>query len=122
MVQYAQVIFAGLDHNIDDVVTSGGDDQAGKKKLPYSKPIPKSFQASWKEAPPPNAHYDGPQAAYGGGMNEPGTISLQELQHQATAVVAFGNVYPVLAGSNLYMSILSGEVAVKDVLRSEFLI
>ena len=46
-------------------------------------------------------------------------MSLQELQRQATAVVAFGNVYPVIAGSNLYMSVLSGEGAVKEVLRSE---
>ena len=53
---------------------------------------------------------------------EQGTISLQELQRQATAVVAFGNVYPVLAGSNLFMSIMAGEGAVKDVLRSEFLL
>ena len=48
-------------------------------------------------------------------------MSLQELQRQATAVVAFGNVYPVLPGSNLYMSILSGEMSVKDILRSEFI-
>jgi hypothetical protein len=51
-----------------------------------------------------------------------GVISLQELQRQATAVVAFGNVYPVVGGSNLYMAVLSGEGAVKDVLRTEFLL
>ena len=45
---------------------------------------------------------------------EPGVMSLQELQRQATAVVAFGNVFPVIAGSNLFMSVLSGEGAVKD--------
>ena len=44
---------------------------------------------------------------------------FQDLQRQATAIVAFGNVYPVLPGSNLYMSILNGEMAVKDCLRSE---
>ena len=54
-------------------------------------------------------------------MDDPNCISLQELQRQATAVVAFGGVYPVLPGSNLFMAILSGEMAVKDVLRSEFL-
>ncbi len=67
-------------------------------------------------APPP----------FGGGgpppMNmDPNCISLQELQRQATAVVAFGNVYPVLPGSNLFMSIPGGERAVKDVIRAEFL-
>lgn len=53
---------------------------------------------------------------------EPGVMSLQELQRQATAVVAFGNVFPVIAGSNLFMSVLSGEGAVKDVLRTECLL
>jgi hypothetical protein len=53
---------------------------------------------------------------------EPGVLSLQELQRQATAVVAFGSVYPVIAGSNLFMSVLAGEGAVKDVLRSEFML
>ena len=54
-------------------------------------------------------------------MDDPNCISLQELQRQATAVVGCGGVYPVLPGSNLFMAILSGEMAVKDVLRSEFL-
>lgn len=53
---------------------------------------------------------------------EPGVMSLQELQRQATAVVAFGNVYPVIVGSNLFMSVLSGEGAVKDVLRTDFML
>ena len=66
---------------------------------------------------PVNQYGSGPQQV----DMEPGTLSLHELQRQATAVVAFGNVYPVLAGSNLYMAVLSGEFAVKDVLRSEFL-
>ena len=54
-------------------------------------------------------------------MEQNDFMSLQELQRQATAVVAFGNVYPVLPGSNLYVSIISGEMTVKDILRSEFL-
>ena len=45
---------------------------------------------------------------------------FQDLQRQATAVVAFGNVCPVLPGSNLWNSILNGEMAVKDCLRTEF--
>ena len=43
------------------------------------------------------------------------------MQRQATAVVAFGNVYPVLPGSNLFLSIVGGERAVKEVIRTEFL-
>ena len=45
---------------------------------------------------------------------------FKDLQRQATAVVAFGNVCPVLPGSNLWNSILNGEMAVKDCLRTEF--
>lgn len=105
-----------------------------RKKVPYAKPIPRSFQASWagvggppegpnyERMPPPN-NYQQPQQQqqqYQGSVWSDHSISLQELQRNATAVVAFGNVYPVLQGSNLYMSILSGERAVKDVLRSEF--
>jgi len=108
------------------------------KKTPYSKPIPKNFQNSWNDigsgAPPPPL----PQNMVGGippsggpegpppnfmpqGPPPPGGISLQELQRQATAIVAFGNVYPVLPGSNLFMAIMNGEMAVKDCLRNEFL-
>jgi hypothetical protein len=150
-----------LDSNPDDL--NNAEEGHGKKRIPYSKPIPKSFVASWNdnteyppdypqdypqdyppgpgEMPSPfegpsQAHqpqfggpsrppFGGPPDQYGPGPQgdrESGVISLHELQRQATAVVAFGNVYPVLAGSNLYMAVLSGEIAVKDVLRSEFLL
>ena len=79
----------------------------------------------------PPGHMTGPPGIGGLRPNNSGNVgsegdnsdfmSLQELQRQATAVVAFGNVYPMLPGSNLYMSVLSGEMSVKDILRSEFL-
>jgi polyadenylation factor subunit 2 len=127
----------GQDRGRDRGRDRGLDYEDSRKKTPYSKPIPKSFQNSWNDVgagpPLPQAHQQLPpqQQQQGGpvpqqqpadfGPPGPGCISLQELQRQATAVVAFGNVYPVLPGSNLFMSILSGEMAVKDVLRSEFL-
>lgn len=129
--------------NVTDGVTlpglDGGGINSAHKKTPYAKPIPKSFQNSWNDTmssggagpPPPGggtASGPPPGMDFNFGMRPPNMqqddancISLQELQRQATAVVAFGNVYPVLPGSNLFMSILSGEMAVKDVLRSEFL-
>lgn len=55
------------------------------------------------------------------GALPPGCISLEDLQNKATAVVAFGNVYPVLPRSNLCLAIMSGENAVKECLRNEFL-
>jgi hypothetical protein len=72
--------------------------------------------------PPPSQQQQHQQFGGNGTPLESGSISLQELQRQATAVVAFGNVYPVLAGSNLFMAVMAGEGAVKDVLRSEFLL
>ncbi len=84
----------------------------GNKKTPYSKPIPQSFQASWNDMGSTPAALRPPP---------PGSISLMELQKSATAVVAFGNVFPVLAGSDLYMSIGQGENAVREVLRKESL-
>ena len=69
-----------------------------------------------QDGPPPNFRPQGPQ-----GPLPPGCITLQDLQRQATAVVAFGNVYPVLPGANLFLSIMNGEMAVKECLRSEFI-
>ena len=122
---------------------SGDMEQSSeKKKTPYAKPIPRNFQASWSGSGPPpegplmnrmpppgNYRPMGPPLPMLGQpvpgqqeqqMRPENAISLQELQRQATAVVAFGNVYPVLPGSNLFMSILSGERAVKEVIRAEF--
>ncbi len=113
---------------------SSDDSPAGPnlpKKTPYAKPIPKSFQASWNDTgmmvanqqqvdafqPPPQQQ----QQPFGMPPPRPDAIPLRELQAHATAVVAFGNVYPVLPGSNLYLSILGGERAVKDVIRTEFM-
>lgn len=95
-------------------------EEDNRKKTPYSKPIPKNFQNSWNDVqvPPVQAPVQAP-------MQESipsGCLSLQELQRQATAVVAFGNVYPVLPGSNLFMSINKGEMAVKDCLRNELIL
>ncbi len=121
----------GLDQELDMAAER-------KQRTPFAKPIPKSFQARWNQtgddhtmAPPPS-HYGNANLTPLGApptaqslsapQNLPhDCLSLQELQRQATAVVAFGNVYPVLPGSNLSLSILSGEQSVKDVIRTEFL-
>ena len=71
--------------------------------------------------PPPGNLHPNNGSGLGSEIDNSDVMSLQELQRQATAIVAFGNVYPVLPGSNLYMSILSGEMNVKDILRNEFL-
>ena len=109
-------------------------DHGGRKKMPYSKPIPKNFQNSWNDinsGPPPSAQHPGshpmhPQHPHQQQNNPdfipPDCLSLQDLQRQATAIVAHSNVFPVLPGSNLFMSIVGGEYAVKEVLSREFLL
>ena len=42
----SRCFFVGLDNNIDDSANPSLD-AAGKKKVPYSKPIPKNFQARY---------------------------------------------------------------------------
>eukprot|EP00095_Tigriopus_kingsejongensis_P005051 maker-scaffold1150_size58936-snap-gene-0.17 protein:Tk05051 transcript:maker-scaffold1150_size58936-snap-gene-0.17-mRNA-1 annotation:"AGAP001362-PA" len=139
----SQMGIPGLDP-AEEAASGGanGNHMMEKKKVPYAKPIPKQFQNSWNTgdapasmAPHPTLGssaqaFDPPLGQGGypqkgpsmqGGPSPAGCISLQELQRQATAVVAFGQVYPVLPGSNLFMSIPSGEPAVRDVLRNEFL-
>jgi len=102
-----------------------------RKKTPYSKPIPRSFQASWNATPgaggpgadmPPLSHMmPGPLPPQVSQPPHPEAITLLELQRRVTAVVAFGNVFPILPGSNLSTAIVGGEHSVKDVLCNEFL-
>merc|ERR1711892_1201282 len=48
------------------------------------------------------------------------TLPLAMLQQQATAIVARGQIIPVLPGSALYDSIMGGEGGIKEVLAREF--
>jgi len=144
----AQTSIPGLDFN--GPLDTGPE--VAKKKQPFSKPIPKSFQASWDEpvpgepergvkrtfgdrdsvsggAPPTQGfgHRGGQGHSQEGSRKEnlpPPTIvqhlALGQLQQQATAIVAKGQIIPVLPGSPLYHSIMVGEDAVKEVLAREF--
>jgi len=47
-------------------------------------------------------------------------ITLSQLQQEATAVVAQGQVVPVLPGGQLYQAIGAGEMAIREVLLREF--
>ena len=140
----ASASIPGLDSNAKEDVS---DPFEKKIKTPYAKPIPKNFEASWNSLPgqgppppfnngPPNATLndrpnnvfnDRPNNVYSQSGGPPSMqpedecISLEELQRQTTAVVAFGQVFPVYPGSSLSMAIRNGEHAVKEVLRNEFL-
>ena len=108
-----------------------------KKKQPFSKPIPKSFQASWNTDNAPDSErgtkrsYDG-GAGRGGQVSGPGqeapmsgpgpatgSIPLAMLQQQAASIVAKGQIVPILQASPLHRSLIGGETAIKDVLMRE---
>jgi len=112
-----------------------------RKKQPFAKPIPKSFQASWDEPAPESDRgvkrgFGEREAGLGQGPGVqvqresvsrkenlppvPKQIPLAQLQQTATAIVAKGQIVPVLQGSPLARSILGGELAIKDVLVREF--
>ena len=127
--------FHGLEDPLDD-----------RKKQPFSKPIPKSFQANWNTEAAEQER--GVKRAFGGGEGVGGssgglgrgalgpghsqegsrkenkppstTMPLAMLQQQATAIVARGQIIPVLPGSALYHSIVGGEGGIKEVLAREF--
>merc|ERR1719204_1397228 len=143
------------------------DLETGRKKQPFSKPIPRSFQNSWNDSNGepgynmegafgerdggahggpggqhggPHGGPFGPQGGGGPGYNMEGEmggaisrkenvaptgpgaqpIPLGQLQTAATAIVAKGQIIPVLPGSALFHAIQGGENAVRDVLARDF--
>ena len=106
---------------------------AEKKKQPFSKPIPKSFQANWNTDGAGDGER-GVKRSYDGGRGPAGAqensrkenqpppappIPLATLQQQATAIVAKGQIIPILPASPLYLSLINGENSLKDILVRE---
>jgi len=109
-----------------------------KKKQPFSKPIPKSFQSSWNTDNAPDSDR-GTKRPYEAGAGRGGQVSglgpeimapmssgpgsgsipLAMLQQQAASIVAKGQIIPLLPASPLYHSLSGGEAAIKDVLVRE---
>lgn len=113
------------------------DPMIDQRKLPFAKPIPENFQSNWNKA---GAEPDrGVKRAFGeregssfrGGPGQAqdnrkenvppvNSISLQQLQQEATAIVAKGKIIPIVPGSPLYHAIVNGEGPIKDILSREF--
>jgi len=108
-----------------------------QRKLPFAKPIPENFQSNWNKAGAEpdrgvkrsfgeregSGHRGGPgQAQDNRKENVPpmNSISLQQLQQEATAIVAKGQIIPIVPGSPLYHAIVNGEGPIKDILSREF--
>jgi len=102
-----------------------------QRKLPFAKPIPENFQANWNKegaedrgVKRPFRDREGRGAAGQENRKEnvppANSISLQQLQQEATAIVAKGQIIPILPGAPLYHAIAGGEAAIKDILSREF--
>ncbi|CAH1115607.1 unnamed protein product [Psylliodes chrysocephalus] len=100
----------GLD--LDNVVN---EEKSKPKKVPFSKPIPRNFQAQWNETTDDSA----------GALNEvisqiventPGVVPLQQLA--PNAIVIYGKLIPVEPGSKLEQAIADGPEALQKYIAS----
>ncbi|XP_018325750.1 pre-mRNA 3' end processing protein WDR33 [Agrilus planipennis] len=98
-----------------DLLGGSIDDKAKTKKVPYSKPIPRNFQAQWNETIDDTS----------GTLNEvlsqiventPGVVPLQKIN--PSAIIVAGKLIPVEPGSKLESAIAEGPDALNKFLRS----
>ncbi|KAM3965896.1 pre-mRNA 3' end processing protein WDR33-like [Aphomia sociella] len=80
------------------------------KKVPYSKPIPRNFQAQWNHGPSSD---DAATEALTQALVEsvPGAIPLQQIT--PSAIFIYGKLIPVEPGSKLEKAISDGPLALK---------
>lgn len=78
------------------------------KKVPYSKPIPRNFQAQWNHGPSEDATEALTQAIV---ESVPGAVPLQQIS--PTAIVIYGKLIPVEPGSKLEKAISDGPLSLK---------
>lgn len=85
------------------------------KKVPYSKPIPRNFQAQWNHGP---SNDESATEALTQALAEsvPGAIPLQQIT--PSAIVIYGKLIPVEAGSKLEKAISEGPLALKKYIAS----
>ncbi|CAK1555620.1 unnamed protein product [Leptosia nina] len=80
------------------------------KKVPYSKPIPRNFQAQWNHGPSMD---DAATEALTQALVEsvPGAVPLHQIQ--PSAIFVYGRLIPVEMGSKLEKAIADGPIALK---------
>ncbi|KAG5883157.1 hypothetical protein JTB14_033408 [Gonioctena quinquepunctata] len=92
-----------------------GDDKHKPKKVPFSKPIPRNFQAQWNETNDDST----------GALNEvitqiventPGVVPLQQIA--PNAIIIYGKLIPVEPGSKLEKAIADGPDALQKFIAS----
>ncbi|KAK0075925.1 hypothetical protein PV325_006170 [Microctonus aethiopoides] len=98
----------GLD--LDHVVDEGK--KCANKKVPYSKPIPRNFQAQWNEMEAEDPEQVEALNAFVNQLIEttPGAVPLNEVT--PNAIILYGKMIPVEPGSKLAEAILKGNDAI----------
>ncbi|KAL1490489.1 hypothetical protein ABEB36_013174 [Hypothenemus hampei] len=89
----------GLDLDSNFLVN---EEKSKPKKVPFSKPIPRNFQAQWNET--------------GGPESTPGVVPLEKIA--PNAIIIYGKLIPVEAGSQLEKAISEGPDALQKFIDS----
>jgi len=106
---------SNLDKRPEDrgIKRSLGEREQGGPLLAANHHFPMAA-AQQQQRQPPEQQREPPASA------QSQAITLSQLQQEATAVVAKGQIIPVLPGGPLYQSIGAGEMAIRDILHREF--
>ncbi|EZA53317.1 pre-mRNA 3' end processing protein WDR33 [Ooceraea biroi] len=101
-----------LDHAVDE------GKKFANKKVPYSKPIPRNFQAQWNEMEAEDIEQVEALNAFVNQLIEttPGAVPLNEVT--PNAIILYGKMIPVEAGSKLAEAISKGTDAINKLVFS----
>ncbi|XP_011870906.1 PREDICTED: pre-mRNA 3' end processing protein WDR33 isoform X2 [Vollenhovia emeryi] len=101
-----------LDHAVDE------SKKFANKKVPYSKPIPRNFQAQWNEMEAEDIEQVEALNAFVNQLIEttPGAVPLNEVT--PNAIILYGKMIPVEAGSKLAEAISKGTDAINKLVFS----
>ncbi|XP_011502441.1 PREDICTED: uncharacterized protein LOC105365875 isoform X2 [Ceratosolen solmsi marchali] len=101
-----------LDHSIDE------SKKLASKKVPYSKPIPRNFQAQWNEMEAEDLEQVEALNAIVNQLIEttPGAVPLNDVT--PNAIILYGKMIPVESGSKLAEAISKGADAINKLVQS----
>ncbi|KAF5287737.1 hypothetical protein FQA39_LY15757 [Lamprigera yunnana] len=100
-----------------DMNAFGNDDKIKAKKVPYSKPIPRNFQAQWNETQPSEEETGTLTEVITQLVeNTSGVIPLQKIAQNANALIIGGKYVPVEPGSKLEAAVAEGSKSLYEFL------
>ncbi|XP_044750230.1 pre-mRNA 3' end processing protein WDR33 [Coccinella septempunctata] len=115
LISDANETIPGLDLDMLGGVTN--EDKVKPKKVPFSKPIPRNFQAQWNET---GAVEDNPgsitEVLNHLVENAPGVVPLEKIN--PNAIIVYGKLIPVEPGSKLEQAIADGPEALQKYIDS----